>query len=48
MKHYSNTFEVKGECGIQKKIAAPSLFFSYFPLMKFLTDLVGLVGTIIR
>ena len=44
MDHYSNTYEVKSECRIQKRLLSLSQFLSYFPLMKFLTDLVGTIN----
>ena len=48
MDLYSNNYEVKGECRIQKKqkktLLSHSQFLSYFTLTKFLTDLVGTVS----
>ena len=44
MDGYNNTFEVKSECCIQKRLLSLSQFLSYFPLMKFLTDLVGTIS----
>ena len=44
MDHYSNTYEVKRECHIQKRLLSLSQFLSYFPFMKFLTGLVGTIS----